>query len=64
MNELIALVSSMLDDDNGVSSSTYERLCELADATKDEDTKSALYRLIGKVKATDGRFYLPYNEVY
>ena len=61
MNELIALVSSMLDDDNGVSSSTYERLCELA-ATKDEDTKSALYRLIGKVKATDGRFYLPYNE--
>jgi hypothetical protein len=51
--DIIRLAAAVLDDGHGVSEQTYELLCTLLKLSEDGQ------RLLKRVDATDGRYYLP-----
>lgn len=54
-DQLVALVDSMLRDDNGISEYTYNLLYDVFYTT---DNAGLWYKISRQVDATDGRFYL------
>ncbi len=57
-DQMLNVIESMLEDDNGVNEKTYFHLLDFRDQLQGEQ-KDRLVAIMRRVNATDNRFYLP-----
>lgn len=56
-NAILAFVSSVLNDDNGISENAYMILLEIEAETGETEFGERFSALVSGIDATDGRFY-------